>query len=84
LTFKFLLFAALIAVLFFVGKRALSGSGPMSRGEAAKLLGVVPDADAEAISEAHRRLIARVHPDAGGSSELAARINEARDVMLKR
>ncbi|HEY0327355.1 MAG TPA: molecular chaperone DnaJ, partial [Allosphingosinicella sp.] len=30
----------------------------------------------------HRRLIARVHPDAGGSEELARRINAARDALI--
>jgi curved DNA-binding protein CbpA len=46
------------------------------------LLGVAPDADGEAIRAAHRRLIARVHPDAGGSLALAAQVNAARDTLL--
>jgi DnaJ homolog subfamily C member 19 len=56
----------------------------MSVNEAAKLLDVAPDADADAINAAHRRLIAKVHPDAGGTAELAARVNQARDLLLKR
>ena len=36
------------------------------------------------IQAAYRRLIQRVHPDQGGSSDLAARINQARDVLLRR
>ncbi len=80
---KILFFIGLIASLYFLGKRALSPSSGMGKGEAAKLLGVAPDADTDAVLEAHRRLIAKVHPDAGGNAELAARINRARDTMLK-
>ena len=36
----------------------------------------------EEIRDAHRRLIAKVHPDAGGSAELAHRVNAARDALL--
>lgn len=50
--------------------------------EARALLGVGPDADAEAIRAAHRRLIAKIHPDAGGTQALAEKINEARAVLL--
>jgi hypothetical protein len=50
--------------------------------EARRLLGVRPDASLADIREAHRRLIARVHPDAGGSDELAHRVNAARDALV--
>lgn len=50
--------------------------------EARRVLGVAPGADAEAIRAAHRRLVARVHPDQGGSAELAGRVNAARDILL--
>jgi hypothetical protein len=50
--------------------------------EARELLGVSDDADQETIRAAHRRLIARVHPDAGGSAELARRVNAAREILL--
>ncbi|MEA3033944.1 MAG: hypothetical protein QOH86_1960 [Sphingomonadales bacterium] len=50
--------------------------------EARRLLGVRPDASLAEIREAHRRLIARVHPDAGGSDELAHRVNAARDALV--
>ena len=56
----------------------------MSREEAGRLLGVPRNASAEAVRAAHRRLVMRVHPDAGGSAGLAARINAARDVLLAR
>ena len=54
----------------------------MSVEEARGLLDVPPAADAAAIRAAHRRLIARVHPDTGGSPELARRVNGARDTLL--
>lgn len=79
---KLLAFVALIAVIAWLAMRMMRPAA-MPRGEAAKLLGVAPDATSEAVIDAHRRLIAKVHPDAGGSSELAARINEARDTLLK-
>lgn len=50
--------------------------------EASDLLGVPPDADQETIRAAHRRLIAKVHPDAGGSAHLARKVNAARDALL--
>lgn len=80
---KFLLFAALLFILFYVARKAMAGPAGMSRAEAARILGVDADADADAILAAHRRLIAKNHPDAGGSAELAARINQARDTLLR-
>ena len=54
----------------------------MSRAEALSVLGLAEGASDEDIKAAHRRLIQRVHPDAGGSADLAARINRAKDVLL--
>jgi DnaJ homolog subfamily C member 19 len=54
----------------------------MPADEARALLGVSPDDDADAIRAAHRRIIAKVHPDQGGTPELARRTNIARDVLL--
>jgi hypothetical protein len=54
----------------------------MPADEARRVLELGPGADATAIRAAHRRLIARVHPDAGGSAELAHRVNAARDSLL--
>jgi DnaJ-domain-containing protein 1 len=56
----------------------------MPEAEARAILGVDSSADADAIRAAHRRLVSAVHPDRGGSAELARRINVARDVLLKR
>jgi hypothetical protein len=54
----------------------------MTRQEALAILGLQEGATDEEIRAAHRRLIVRMHPDAGGSAELAARINGAKDVLL--
>ena len=54
----------------------------MTREEALALLGLPAGASVDEIRAAHRRLIQRVHPDVGGSAELAARINRAKDVLL--
>ncbi|MGE4218340.1 MAG: DnaJ domain-containing protein [Alphaproteobacteria bacterium] len=59
-------------------------SGPMSREEAYAVLGLGPGDGPEAIKRAHRRLMQQYHPDHGGSDYLAARINEAKDVLLGR
>lgn len=56
--------------------------GPMSRAEALSVLGLEEGADEAAIRAAHRRLMQAAHPDRGGSDWLAARINQARDVLL--
>jgi len=60
------------------------GSGVMSHQEAYKVLGLGPGADESAIRDAHRRLILKLHPDVGGSDALAALVNEAKDVLLRR
>ncbi len=57
-------------------------SGMMDSTEAYQILGLQPGASHEDIQAAYRRLIQRVHPDHGGSSYLAARLNRARDVLL--
>lgn len=60
-----------------------SASGSMTPEEAALILGVVRSASPEQVRDAHRRLMQRNHPDHGGSDYLAAKINQARDVLLK-
>ena len=56
--------------------------GPMSRAEAYQVLGLQPGASEADIRAAHRRLMQTAHPDHCGSDWLAARINQARDVLL--
>jgi uncharacterized membrane protein YgcG len=61
------------------------GGGPdVTIDEAYSILGLAPGADAEAIREAHHRLMKQLHPDHGGTDYLAAKINRARDVLLHR
>jgi len=59
-------------------------STKMSRKEAAEILGVPIDADEATVRAAYRKIMKQVHPDAGGNDALAARVQDARDVLLKR
>jgi hypothetical protein len=63
---------------------ATSTSGDMSVEEAYAILGLSPGADPDAIKEAHRRLMVKLHPDHGGSDYLATKINRGRDMLLHR
>ena len=54
----------------------------MSRAEALDVLGLKEGATEAEIRDAHHRLIAGLHPDHGGSTYLAAKINQARDVLV--
>ena len=64
------------------GHGSAPGSGPMTKEEAYQILGLGPGASPQEISAAHRRLMKAVHPDSGGSTFLAARINQAKDTLL--
>ena len=64
------------------GSSASAAGGPMTPAEARAVLGVGPDADAETIRAAYRRLMKQVHPDHGGSDYFAMKLNEARRVLL--
>ena len=54
----------------------------LSKNEAYDLLGLKPGASAAEVKSAHKRLMKEFHPDKGGTDYLAAKINEAKDVLL--
>ncbi len=64
-------------------QHAQPSQASMTPKEARLILGVRDGADMQEIKDAHKKLITRNHPDKGGSDYLAAKINEARDVLLK-
>ena len=83
----------ILALLASVACRLLAGRWPWEflsaasrsteEAQARAVLGLARDASADEIAEAHRRLIARVHPDRGGSNEQVHEANAARDHLLR-
>jgi DnaJ family protein C protein 19 len=79
---KILLALVLAGVVYFWWRQRAVSRAAMRPAEARKLLGVGEGASADDIRAAHRQLIARVHPDAGGSAGLATQVNAARDALI--
>lgn len=65
-------------------QQAATAHGNMTEPEACDVLGIQRDCSREDIIAAHRRLIQKLHPDRGGNNYLAAKINEAKSVLLRK
>lgn len=65
-------------------ERAGQTDGPMTKDQALEILGLEGRPSRQEIVQAHRRLMQKMHPDRGGSTWLAAKINLAKDILMER
>lgn len=81
-----LLVLAMVAVRLLIGRwpwePGRAGRRSIAKAKARNLLGVGEGASRADIIEAHKRLVARVHPDRGGTNEQVHEANSARDLLL--
>ena len=61
-----------------------AASDQSARAEALAILGLDEGSTEEEVVSAHRSLIQKLHPDRGGNDFLAAKINQAKDILLKK
>jgi hypothetical protein len=79
---KLLIIALIMFLIWAMWRGKSERRAVMTLDEARAVLGVPIAADAGEVHAAYRRLTARVHPDAGGSPELARRVKSARDILV--
>jgi hypothetical protein len=79
---KLIIALVVLGMIYSWFRRGIVSGTAMRPAEARELLNIHVGATAEEIRAAHRRMMVRVHPDAGGSAGLATRVNAARDTLI--
>ena len=79
---KLLIALVVAGMIYSWFRRSIVSGSAMRPSEARELLNIHVGATAQEIRAAHRRMMTRVHPDAGGSAGLASRVNAARDILI--
>jgi preprotein translocase subunit Sec63 len=79
---KLIIALVVAGMIYSLFRRGIVSGSTMRASEARELLNIHVGASADEIRAAHRRMIAKVHPDTGGSAGLASRVNAARDTLI--